>query len=162
VRSLVRANSCLADKFHPGVWSGKWLCCGELSKQVPGCQLITWTPRSAKSEPAPPLPLSDPVTDLDDAPAAPERLVVVATIQRRRNTLVVVILSYMTWTPNLLRLAAVRSTRQQGEQRDVAVPVTASKRTLTELQRKDESQPKHHLIRPETSLVINLTRVNMR
>ena len=93
-----------------------------------------------------------------------ERLVVVAvaTIQRRRNTLVVVILSYMTWTPNLLRLAAVRSTRQQGEQRDVAVPVTASKRTLTELQRKDESQPKHHLIRPETSLVINLTRVNMR
>ena len=81
VRSLVRAGAGagqLADKFHPGVWSGKWLCCGELSKQVPGCQLITWTPRSAKSEPAPPLPLSDPVTDLDDAPAAPERLVVVA------------------------------------------------------------------------------------
>ena len=101
-------------------------------------------------------------------PATPAKLqarlegaVAVVTVQPC-STLVVVILSYMTWTPNLLRLAAVRSTRQQGEQRDVAVPVTASKRTLTELQRKDESQPKHHLIRPETSLVINLTRVNMR
>ena len=101
-------------------------------------------------------------------PATPAKLqarlegaVAVATVQPC-STLVVVILSYMTWTPNLLRLAAVRSTRQQGEQRDVAVPVTASKRTLTELQRKDESQPKHHLIRPETSLVINLTPVNMR
>lgn len=78
VRSLVRANSCLADKFHPGVWSSKWLCCGEVSKGAPGCQPITWTPRNTKSDPAPPLPLSDPITDMDETPAPPERNVVVA------------------------------------------------------------------------------------
>jgi len=98
-------------------------------------------------------------------PAAPRllaKLEAVAATAQPRSTLAVAILSYMTWTPNPPRLEAVRSTRQQREQRDVAVPVTASKRTLMELQRKDESQPKHHPIRPETSPVINLTPVNMR
>lgn len=76
VRSLVRGNTCLSEKYHPGVWSGKWLCCGEVNKQITGCQLITWTPRNTKSDPAPPLP--DTITDMDDTPAAPERVVVVA------------------------------------------------------------------------------------
>ena len=40
------------------LWSGKWLCCGEPSKNIGGCQPISWTPRPTKSDPAPPLPLS--------------------------------------------------------------------------------------------------------
>jgi len=57
VRNLARHNPILADKFHPELWSGnKWLCCGEPSKQFPGCQPITWVPRPSKSDPAPPLP----------------------------------------------------------------------------------------------------------
>merc|ERR1712172_401720 len=65
------------------------------------------------------------------------------------------------WTRNPLRLAARYPRLQLEEPRDVAVPVTASKRR-TELPRKDESRQKRHLIRPETSPVINLTPVNMR
>ena len=40
-----------------------------------GCQPISWVPRPTKSDPAPPVPLTDPLTDLA---GQPERLVVVA------------------------------------------------------------------------------------
>ena len=56
---------------------GKWLCCGETQKSAPGCQCISWTPRPTKSEPAPPLPLTDPLT-LPSVDGVAERLVVVA------------------------------------------------------------------------------------
>lgn len=75
-RNLVRHNPGLADRFHPGVYAGKWVCCGEAGKGAPGCQGISWTPRPTKSEPAPPVPLTDPLTL--PAEGAPERLVVVA------------------------------------------------------------------------------------
>jgi len=80
VRNLVRHNPGLVDKFHPGLWGGKWLCCGEGTKSVLGCQPISWTPRSTKSDPAPPVPLTDPLPHLGlgDPPPAPERVVVVA------------------------------------------------------------------------------------
>jgi len=74
-RNLVRHNPGLVDRFHPGVHAGKWACCGETGKGAPGCQSISWTPRPTKSEPAPPVPLTDPLTL---AAEAPERLVVVA------------------------------------------------------------------------------------
>ena len=79
VRSLVRGNTCLQDKYHPGVWSGKWLCCGSPDKSLTGCQMITWTPRTSKSDPAPPLPVHDNIDDLDDSPKkVSERVTVVA------------------------------------------------------------------------------------
>jgi len=80
VRNLVRHNPGLVDKYHPGLWGGKWLCCGEGTKSVLGCQPISWTPRSTKSDPAPPVPLTDPLPHLGlgDPPPAPERVVVVA------------------------------------------------------------------------------------
>ena len=78
VRNLVRGNTCLVDKYHPEIWAGKWLCCGEASKAVVGCQPITWTPRSTKSDPAPPLPLSDPLSTLEDGQAGHDRMVVMA------------------------------------------------------------------------------------
>ena len=56
---------------------GKWLCCGETPKSCLGCQGISWTPRPTKSEPAPPLPLTDPLT-LPSGDGVAERLVVVA------------------------------------------------------------------------------------
>lgn len=59
VRNLIRANSCLTDKYHPCQWSGaKWLCCGDSNRSQPGCEPITWTPRQSKSDPVPPLPAS--------------------------------------------------------------------------------------------------------
>lgn len=77
VRNLVRHNPGLVDKFHPGLWgAGKWVCCGELTKSGLGCQGISWTPRPTKSDPAPPVPLTDPLSP--DLPIAPERVVVVA------------------------------------------------------------------------------------
>jgi len=80
VRNLVKYNNGLVDKYHPGVWGGKWLCCGEGTKSVAGCQPISWTPRSTKSDPAPPVPLTDPLPPLalGDPPPAPERVIVVA------------------------------------------------------------------------------------
>lgn len=80
VRNLVKYNNGLVDKYHPGLWGGKWLCCGEGTKSVVGCQPISWTPRSTKSDPAPPVPLTDPLPPLalGDPPPAPERVVVVA------------------------------------------------------------------------------------
>jgi len=77
LRNLSRHNPNLADKFHPELWSGKWLCCGEPSKNIGGCQPISWTPRPTKSDPAPPLPLSDPLLE-PAVTAASERLVVAA------------------------------------------------------------------------------------
>jgi len=76
-RNLVRHNPGLLDRFHPGVFAGKWLCCGETPKSCLGCQGISWTPRPTKSEPAPPLPLTDPLT-LPTGDGVAERLVVVA------------------------------------------------------------------------------------
>jgi len=76
-RNLVRHNPGLLDRFHPGVFAGKWLCCGETPKSCLGCQGISWTPRPTKSEPAPPLPLTDPLT-LPSGDGVAERLVVVA------------------------------------------------------------------------------------
>jgi len=75
IRNLSRHNPGLSDTFHPELWSGKWLCCGEPNKSVLGCQPISWVPRPTKSDPAPPVPLTDPLTDLA---GQPERLVVVA------------------------------------------------------------------------------------
>jgi len=79
LRNLVRTNNCLVDRFHPGVWQhSKWLCCGENNKLIEGCQPISWTPRTTKSDPAPPLP-SDPLPALADlAPGTQERTIVVA------------------------------------------------------------------------------------
>merc|ERR1711935_422234 len=79
----------------------------------------------------------------------------------RLRPLAAVILSSMIWTRNPLRLAVRYPRLQLEEPRDVAGPVTASKRR-TELPRKDESRQKRPLIRPETSPAINLTPVNMR
>lgn len=76
-RNLVRHNPGLLDRFHPGVFAGKWLCCGETPKSCSGCQGISWTPRPTKSEPAPPIPLTDPLT-LPSGDGVAERLVVVA------------------------------------------------------------------------------------
>jgi len=76
-RNLVRHNPGLLDRFHPGVFVGKWLCCGETPKSCLGCQGISWTPRPTKSEPAPPIPLTDPLT-LPSGDGVAERLVVVA------------------------------------------------------------------------------------
>jgi len=76
-RNLVRHNPGLLDRFHPGVFAGKWLCCGETPKSSLGCQGISWTPRPTKSEPAPPIPLTDPLT-LPSGDGVAERLVVVA------------------------------------------------------------------------------------
>lgn len=79
LRNITRHNAALADKYHPELWTGKWLCCGEPSKSLAGCQPITWVPRPTKSEPAPPVPLTDPLLLLaPDSPSPPERLVVVA------------------------------------------------------------------------------------
>ena len=59
------------------MFAGKWLCCGETPKSCSGCQGISWTPRPTKSEPAPPIPLTDPLT-LPSGDGVAERLVVVA------------------------------------------------------------------------------------
>ncbi|XP_023331198.1 tyrosine-protein kinase Btk29A [Eurytemora carolleeae] len=77
LRNLIRHNPALCDNFHPELWSSKWLCCGEPNKNVLGCQPISWIPRPTKSDPAPPLPLSDPLLS-PDSPGPPERLIVVA------------------------------------------------------------------------------------
>jgi hypothetical protein len=89
-RNLVRHNQGLVDRFHPGVFTGgaagdgrdwcpgKWLCGAETTNGAAGCQAISWTPRPTKTEPAPPVPLSDPLSlpAGGDGPALPERLVV--------------------------------------------------------------------------------------
>lgn len=41
-----------------------------------GCQPISWVPRPTKSDPAPPVPMTDPL--LTELAGQPERLVVVA------------------------------------------------------------------------------------
>ena len=54
-----RSNNSLSDKYHPCQWSaGRWICCGDSSRNAPGCEPITWTPRQSKSDPVPPLPAS--------------------------------------------------------------------------------------------------------
>lgn len=78
LRNLSRHNPVLSDKYHPELWAGKWLCCGETTKGVAGCQPISWLPRPTKSDPAPPVPLTDPLLNIAESPTSPERLVVVA------------------------------------------------------------------------------------
>jgi hypothetical protein len=66
-RNLSRHNPLLCEKYHPELWAGKWLCCGETVKGVAGCQPISWLPRPTKSDPAPPVPLTDPLLNLGTA-----------------------------------------------------------------------------------------------
>jgi len=62
LRNLIRHNPGLSDLYHPALWQGKWVCCGETIKSMQGCQPISWTPRPTKSDPAPPVPVTNPLS----------------------------------------------------------------------------------------------------
>ncbi len=50
LRSLVKKNAQIAEKYHPGFWDdGKWFCCGSQMKGLnSGCKQITWSQESSE------------------------------------------------------------------------------------------------------------------